>query len=118
LSLHTSILSLDASILSLDASILRLYASILSLYASTLSLHASILSAYGPPWLHFEPVQLMNFGDDADPDPAAQDNSDPDPSSQNNVEKDWHFPAIFHAQKSRKLPLAGSQSRSIFECGL
>ncbi len=25
---------------------------------------------HGPPWLHFEPSQLLNFNLDADPDPA------------------------------------------------
>jgi hypothetical protein len=26
-----------------------------------LSLHGSIVSVYGPPWLHFEPLKLLNF---------------------------------------------------------
>ena len=41
-----------------------------------LSLQAAIVSVHGPPWLHFEPLQLLNFVSDA----APQD-PEPDPSS-------------------------------------
>jgi hypothetical protein len=36
---------------------------------SFLSLHISTLSVHGPAWIHFEPLQLLNFYSDADPDP-------------------------------------------------
>jgi hypothetical protein len=32
--------------------------------------YASIESIYGPPWLYFEPPQLLNFDFDAGPDPV------------------------------------------------
>ncbi len=31
--------------------------------------HVSTLSVHGPAWIHFEPLQLLNFDFDADPDP-------------------------------------------------
>ncbi len=43
---------------------------------------------YGPPWLHFEPQQLLNFDFDADPDPAFHPNADADPVSQNDADPD------------------------------
>ncbi len=41
-----------------------------TVHGSILSLNASIVSFHGPPWLHCEPSQLLNFNLDADPDPA------------------------------------------------
>ncbi len=32
-----------------------------TLQGSNLSLHAFIVSVHGPPWLHFEPLKLLNF---------------------------------------------------------
>jgi hypothetical protein len=42
------------------------------------------VSVHGTQWLHFEPLQLLNFdflcdSSDADPDPASQMDADPDP---------------------------------------
>jgi hypothetical protein len=42
---------------------------------SILSLHASIASVHGPPWLRFEPLSLLNFDFNADPDPAFHSNA-------------------------------------------
>ncbi len=39
-----------------------------ALHGSILSLHDSIVSVQGSPYLHFEPLQLMCFCFDADPD--------------------------------------------------
>ncbi len=51
-----------------------------SLQGSILSLHASNVIAHGPPVLHFEPQQLLNFDFDAGPvpDPAFDFDADPD----------------------------------------
>ncbi len=38
------------------------------------------MSVLGPPRLHFEPLKLLNFDVNADPDPALPFNADPDPS--------------------------------------
>jgi hypothetical protein len=62
-----------------------------------------------PPWLHFKPLQVMNFGYDADPDSASQNNTDLDPASHNNADQDPHCLAIFHAQNSRKLPMPAAR---------
>ncbi len=40
-------------------------------------LHASTVSIHGPPRLHFEPLRLLNFDLNADPDPASQNNAEP-----------------------------------------
>jgi hypothetical protein len=40
-----------------------------TLQGSILSLHASIVSVNGPPYLHFEPLKLLNFDFNADLDP-------------------------------------------------
>jgi hypothetical protein len=40
-----------------------------SLHCSILSLHASNMIVHGPPWLHFELWQLLNFDFAAGPDP-------------------------------------------------
>ncbi len=55
-----------------------------TIHGSILNLHASIVSVHGPPWIHFEPLQLLNFDFDPDPDPASQ-NTDPDPQPCNNI---------------------------------
>jgi hypothetical protein len=85
----------------------------LSFKASLLSLHASIVSVNGPPWFNFETQQLMNFECDRDLDPA-HFYEDPNPASQNNADQDPHFPAIFHAQNSRKLSVLAHQQPEFF----
>ncbi len=40
-----------------------------TLQGSILSLQASIVIVHGPPWLHFEPLKLLNVDFNADPDP-------------------------------------------------
>ncbi len=40
------------------------------------------------PSLHYGPLQLLNFGYDADPDTSLQSDADPDPASQSNVDPD------------------------------
>jgi hypothetical protein len=47
---------------------------------SILSLHPAIVSVHGPPRLHFEPLKLLNFDLNADPDLdlAFHSNADPD----------------------------------------
>jgi hypothetical protein len=54
-----------------------------TLQCSILSLQTSIVSVHGPPRLHFELLQLFNFGFNANPDqvPAFHFNADPDPQS-------------------------------------
>jgi hypothetical protein len=44
------------------------------------------MSVQGPPWLLFEPLKLLHFDFNADPDPSFHSNADtnPDPASQNN----------------------------------
>ncbi len=56
--------------------------------APILSLHASIMSGHGPPRLYFEPLKLLNFDINADPDPAIHCNVDPDPAFNSNAEPD------------------------------
>ncbi len=46
------------------------------------------MSVHGPPGLHFKPLKLLNFGFNADPDPAFHSNVDPDPASKNNKDPD------------------------------
>jgi hypothetical protein len=41
---------------------------------------------YGPQWLRFEPLQLLNFDIITDLDPAFHSNADSDPPSQNNAD--------------------------------
>jgi hypothetical protein len=41
------------------------------------------VSVHGPPWLHFEPLQILGFDFDADLDPPQT--ADPNPASQNAV---------------------------------
>jgi hypothetical protein len=50
-------------------------------YWSVLSLYASVVNIHGPPWLRFEPLQLLDF-DYADPEPAFHSNADPDAACQ------------------------------------
>jgi ABC-type bacteriocin/lantibiotic exporter with double-glycine peptidase domain len=42
------------------------------------------MSVHGPPRLHFEPLKLLSFDVNADPDSAFPFNADPDPSSKIN----------------------------------
>jgi hypothetical protein len=46
---------------------------------SIFSLHGSIVCALCPPRLHFEPLELLNFDFNADPDPAFHSHAVPDP---------------------------------------
>jgi hypothetical protein len=41
----------------------------LILRGSILSLQASIVSVHGTPWFYFQPLKLLNFDFNADPDP-------------------------------------------------
>ncbi len=43
---------------------------------------------HGPLWLYFEPIKLLNFDVNADPDPALHSNSDSDPDSKINADPD------------------------------
>jgi hypothetical protein len=56
--------------------------------APWMSLYAPIVSVHGPPRLHFEPQQLLNFDFNAESDPDFHSNADvdPDPSCQNNAD--------------------------------
>ncbi len=49
------------------------------------SLHTSFMSVDSPPWLHFEPLKLLNFELSADPDPAFHSNADLDSTLKNNA---------------------------------
>jgi hypothetical protein len=53
-----------------------------------LSLHAHIVSVHSSPRLHCEPLKLLSFdfNADPDPDPAFHSNTDPDAASKNNVD--------------------------------
>ncbi len=64
--------------------------SLQTLHGSILTLNASIVCAHNPPWLHFEPVKLLNFDADSNPDrdPAFHSNADPDQNSENNPDPD------------------------------
>jgi hypothetical protein len=53
-----------------------------------LTRHFSIVSDHGPPRLYFEPLKLLNFHFNADPDPAFYSNANPDPASKNNADPD------------------------------
>jgi hypothetical protein len=55
---------------------------------SILSLHASILSVQDSPRLLFQPLKLLNFDFNVDPDPAFHSNSDSDAASKNNADPD------------------------------
>jgi hypothetical protein len=46
----------------------------------------SLVNVHGPPLLHFEPLKLLNFDSNADPDPAFYSNADPDPASRSNAD--------------------------------
>ncbi len=46
---------------------------------SILSLHASIVTVHGPTWLHFEPIKLLNFDFNAQPDTDQDFRSNVDP---------------------------------------
>jgi hypothetical protein len=50
--------------------------------ASILSLQASIVSVHGPPRLYFEPLKLLAYEFNADPDSASKNNADPEPDLQ------------------------------------
>ncbi len=39
------------------------------IYRPSRASFASIVSVFGPPWLHFEPLKLLNVDFNADPDP-------------------------------------------------
>ncbi len=43
------------------------------------------------PWLHFEPLNLLNFDLNLDLDPAFRPNADPDPASKINADPDSAF---------------------------
>jgi hypothetical protein len=47
------------------------------------TLQASIVSVHGPQRLYFEPVKLLKFDFNADPEPVFQSNADPYPASKN-----------------------------------
>ncbi len=61
-----------------------------SLHGPIMSLHASTVSVYGPPGLRVEPLELLNFDFNGDPDldPAFHSKADPDPASQNKADPD------------------------------
>jgi len=48
----------------------------------------SILSVHGPPRLHCEPLKLLSFAVNAEPDQDFDSNADPVPASQNNADTD------------------------------
>ncbi len=49
-----------------------------------------MVSVHNSPRLYFEPLKLLHFDFDAnpDPDPAVHSNADPDPVSKNNANTD------------------------------
>jgi hypothetical protein len=55
---------------------------------SIFSLQACIVSVHGHPQLYFEPLKLLNFDFNADPDPDFHFNADPGPASKNNADPD------------------------------
>jgi hypothetical protein len=59
-----------------------LQASIYKLHASIFRIHAFIVSVHGLPWLHFQPLNLLDFDLNAnlDPYPAFYYNADADPN--------------------------------------
>ncbi len=52
-----------------------------------MSLQAPIMSVHGPLRLYFEPIKLLNFNSNADPDPAFNSNANPDAGSSNNMDQ-------------------------------
>jgi hypothetical protein len=44
------------------------------------------VSVHDNPRLHWEPLKLLNFESNADPDPAVHSNADPVPAFQNNAD--------------------------------
>jgi hypothetical protein len=67
------------------------------------------VSVHGPPWLHFESLQILNFDFDVDPDPlqnadpnTASQNTDPNPASQNADPDPQPCPNI-HTKESKYL---------------
>ncbi len=68
---------------------------LLTLQGSILSLHASNVSIHGPPWLHWEPLKILNFEFNSVPDlafhcnvdPACHNNADPCGSGSATLEK-------------------------------
>jgi hypothetical protein len=52
--------------------------------------HASSVSVHDPPWLHFDPPQLLSFDFDADlhPDPAFDFNANPYPTFRSDADPD------------------------------
>ena len=50
--------------------------------------NASVVSVDGHTRLQFEPLKLLNFVFNVDPDPAFLSNADPDPAFQNNADPD------------------------------
>ncbi len=43
------------------------------------------------PWLHFEPLQLLSFDFDTDPDPAFDCDADPNPAIHSDADPDPAF---------------------------
>jgi hypothetical protein len=66
------------------------WSTVQTLHGSILSLHSSIVSVHRPPWLHFQPLMLLNCDFNAELDPAFHSNPDPDSdqASQNNEAPD------------------------------
>ncbi len=63
-----------------DANLRPLFSTVpQNLHGFILRLNASIMSVNGPPRLHFEPLYLLNFDFNADPDPVFHSNEDPNP---------------------------------------
>ncbi len=46
------------------------------------------MSPHGLPWLCFEPLELLNFYLNANPDPAHYSNANPDPALYSNADPD------------------------------
>jgi hypothetical protein len=49
------------------------------------------VSVYGHPWLVFEPLKLLQFDFNADPDPAFHSNTDPETAVHTNTDPDPAF---------------------------
>ncbi len=83
-----------------------------SLQSEILSIYVSIECVCGPPWLHFEPPQLLIFfyldlDLDPHPHPALDFDLDPDPTSQNDAD-----PCESYSGSATLAARCGSETRS------
>ncbi len=82
------------------------------------------MSVHGPPRLYFEPLKLLNFNSNTDPDPAFNSNADPDTGSKNNVDQcgsatlevKCRFIYVLSATRQRKHMVCREEGRKLCVC--